>query len=327
MESPFPLRPTIHRTPSGRLTGKSVLESQHPSESSNLQMMKKLSISSPVVSANNFTNTQPITSEQLFSLLEGNIKSPLIKTPRARVMKSPIVSDFSSISQRICNLKTEGETVTSSEKSHFENQINVSPRMQKFPKSGQDPVSAMTTKDPSLAANNHPYEMMHLSDDNNNTTISSTLNEITVRPKSKDLLKRERELKKFKKHQKNLQQQESKMQEEVRLWKESETQRKEEDKNYNKLEDTKQSYVVKKVGKSKSQGYSGCEEKNDCNDFSPEVNDMDKISTHENSPMAQLNGGRSDEHNDLSFRLNITSPISDKNKTSGKNFCLLFTCS
>ncbi|XP_002157731.4 TOG array regulator of axonemal microtubules protein 1 isoform X1 [Hydra vulgaris] len=213
MDSPFPLRPTIHRTPSGRMSGKCVFEIEHQSDSSNLENMKMLSISSPAITDNAFT--QEITSEKDI-IFDRNMKSPFIKTPKARVMKSPINS-----------IKNETDFT---DRKYFKNSTDQSLKMQSAFQDNNNNTASFDTD----------------SVDNQGFIKSSSVKK--ARSKNHDLSKQDQKL--HKKHKGKIEQQELRMQEEVRLWKESEEQRKEEDKKYI-LEDIKKSYVVKKVPKTK----------------------------------------------------------------------------
>lgn len=130
--SPFPSRPTIHRTPSGRLTNRTNPHTQQgTAEVSNLNRMKKLSNSTPAIPTNLITaNVTPEILSPVSPVGRHGNHSPCIRIPHAKVL-SP-VSTGNSPRHKSFNeypMQGKGESSMSSPDSLDENELPGAPKL------------------------------------------------------------------------------------------------------------------------------------------------------------------------------------------------------
>ena len=267
-QSPFPSRPTIHRTPSGRIVKQlfGSQSNQDNTESSNLKSMVKLSNSSPALYANSPKNKRSRSPTELLlpvSLNNNRDHSPIIKTPRARVLHSPAPDKMTSPrniqrhgTYQNTLIESKGESSSSSESLSDNSNKNDSkddhPGTPKLAKSAQeklrklkeerlrqstDTVLIVKRKKKTRMSRSLDLDVMDFRDyDRNGETFSSRFKQTKQEKGMEKPLEENNKEKELRRIQRLKEREEEKMKEELRLWKANEKQRKFEDESMKKHE-------------------------------------------------------------------------------------------
>ena len=264
MESPFPSRPTIHRTPSGR----PVLKQE--CSSSNLKTMQSFSSSSPSLSSTFNDCTITKTDEPANTIKMNRTHSPIIKTPRAKILsasptnRKPLQSPLGSPIQNLLHgelVKSFGEStkgldITQEERDEDE----TNPGTPKLAKSAQEKLRKLKEErlrqstDTLLIVHRRKQNRISRSLDVNNFDNSKSetqhnsgeVSEKLIHTKERLTMRKSKSISDLSSEKNNVKEMDlsrvkeiqemrvRKMKEEERLWKESEKQRAIEDEIYKK---------------------------------------------------------------------------------------------
>ena len=269
MDSPFPSRPTIHRTPSGR----PVLKQE--GSSSNLKAMQSFSSSSPSLSSNFNDCLFTKTDEPANTVKMNRTYSPIIKTPRAKILsasptnRKPLQSPLGSPIQNLMHgelAKSFGEStaglgITREERDEDE----TNPGTPKLAKSAQEKLLKLKEErlrqstDTLLIVNRRKQNRISRSLDVSNLDKSESEtqhdygdeSEKPIHTKERLTMRKSKSISDLSSEKNNVKEMDlsrvkeiqemrvRKMKEEERLWKESEKQRAIEDEIYKKEQEEK----------------------------------------------------------------------------------------
>lgn len=270
MDSPFPSRPTIHRTPSGR----PVLKQE--GSSSNLKTMQSFSSSSPSLSSTFSDCTITKADEPANTIRMNRTHSPIIKTPRAKILsasptnrkplQSPVGSPIQNLSHgelvKSFGESTKGLDITQEERDEDE----TNPGTPKLAKSAQEKLRKLKEErlrqstDTLLIVHRRKQNRISRSLDVNNFDNSESetqhdsgeLSEKPIRTKERLTMRKSKSISDFSCEKNNVKEMDlsrvkeiqemrvRKMKEEERLWKECEKQRAIEDEIYKKEQEERQ---------------------------------------------------------------------------------------